>query len=139
MERRGGVSVNKEVEWRQWYGGLFKLTPPCVPLYYCLHSTSLFKTYPPLRSTIPLSPFYFFIYTYPPPAFHYTIFSFLLLYLKLTPPCVPLNHCHHSTSFFKLTPSPCVPLYYCLHSTSLFKLTPPCVPLYHFSPFYFCI
>ena len=34
--------------------------PPCVPLYHCLHSTSLFKL-PPLRSTIPLSPFYFFI------------------------------------------------------------------------------
>ena len=32
--------------------------PPCVPLYHCLHSTSLFKL-PPLRSTKPLSPFYF--------------------------------------------------------------------------------
>ena len=33
---------------------------PRVPLYHCLHSTSLFKL-PPLRSTKPLSPFYFFI------------------------------------------------------------------------------
>ena len=35
-------------------------THPCVPLNYCLHFTSLFKL-PPLRSTKPLSPFYFFI------------------------------------------------------------------------------
>ena len=39
---------------------LFKL-PPCLPLYHCLHSISKKKTSPPLRSTIPLSPFYFFI------------------------------------------------------------------------------
>ena len=36
-------------------------SPPCVPLIHCLHSTSSFKLPPPLRSTIPLSPFYFFI------------------------------------------------------------------------------
>ena len=34
--------------------------PPCVPLNHCLHSTSLCKL-PPLRSTKPLSPFWFFI------------------------------------------------------------------------------
>ena len=40
--------------------------PPCVPPYNCLHSTSLFKL--------------------PPPAFHYTIVSILLLYLNFPPP-----------------------------------------------------
>ena len=72
--------------------------PPCVPLYHCLHSTSLFK---------------------------------------LPPPCVPLNHCLHSTSLFKLPP-PCVPLNHCHHYTSLFKLPPlrSTIPL---SPFYFFI
>ena len=39
--------------------------PPCVPPYNCLHSTSLFKL--------------------PPPAFHYTIVSILLLYLNFPP------------------------------------------------------
>ena len=120
---------------------LFKLFPPCVPLKHCLHSTSsfnafhyfmdsillLYLNFPPLLSTIPLSPFYFFIWT--------------------SPPCVPLNHCLHSTSLSKLPPlrstkplspfyffistsPPCVPLYHGLHSTSLFKL-PPGVPPYN--------
>ena len=39
---------------------LFKLFPPCVSLNHCLRSTSLFKL-PPLRSTTPWTPFYFFI------------------------------------------------------------------------------
>ena len=46
----------------------------------CLHSTSVLK-YPPLRSTKPLSPVYFFIES---------------------SPRVPLYHCLHSTSLFKL-------------------------------------
>ena len=67
--------------------------------------------------------------TLTPPAFHHTIVSILLLYLNF-PPCVPLYHCLHSTSLFKLPP-PCVPLYHCLRSISSFKLHPPRVPLYH--------
>ena len=98
------------------YTSLCKLPPPCVPLNHCLHSTSLFKL-PPLRSTKPWSPFYFFISTSPPPAFHQTMVSILLLYLNF-PPCVPLNHSLHSTSLFKLSP---------LHSTK------------PWSPFYFFI
>ena len=63
----------------------------------------LYLNFSPLRSTIPWSPFYFFILT--------------------SPPCVPLYNGLHSTSLFKLPP--CVPLNHCLQSTSLFQLPPP--------------
>ena len=63
----------------------------------------LYVNFPPLRSTKPLSPFDFFIYTPPPrvppynglhptslfkltpPAFHYTMVSILLPYLNFPP------------------------------------------------------
>ena len=64
-----------------------------------------------------------------PPAFHQTMVSILLLYLN-HPPFVPLNHCIHSTSLFKLPP-PCVPSNHGLHSTCLFQRSSPCVPLNH--------
>ena len=95
--------------------------PPCVPLYHGLHSTSLFKLTPSLRSTKQWYPFYFLIET-SPPTFHQTMVSIPLLSLNF-PPCVPLNHCLHSTLYLNFPP--CVPLNHCFHSTALVKLPPP--------------
>ena len=96
LRTKGGLRDFNRLKGGGPWGPL--LDPPCVPLYHCLHSTSLFKL--------------------PPPAFHSTFVSILLLYLNFLP-CVPLNHC--------------------LHSTSLFKLPPPLRSNQPLSPFYFFI
>ena len=62
---------------------LYLHTPPCVPQYNGLHSTSLFK----LPPCVPLN--------------HCLLSTSLF---KLPPPCVPPNHGLHSTSLFKLPP-----------------------------------
>ena len=102
-----------------------------------VHTTTLRLALNVRRATKPLSPFYFFIYTCPAPAFHQTIVSILLLYLNFPllrstkpvsilllylnfPSCVPPSHDLHSTSLFKFAP----PAFHqtSLHSTSLSKL-----------------
>ena len=134
---------------------LYLHSPPCVPPYNGLHSTSLFTLPPcvPLNHCLHSTSWF----ELPPPAFHYTMVSIPLLYLNF-PPCVPLRHCLHSTSLLKLflplrstkTWSPFYflistspPLrfhwYHGLHSTSLFKLPPPLRSTKPWSPFYFFI
>ena len=101
---------------------LFQLIPHCVPLYHGLHSSSSLFTLAPLRYTKPWSPLYFFIHTFPPPAFHYAMVSILLLYLNFPPlrSTIPWSPFY----FFISTSHPCIPPYHGLHSTSLFKLPP---------------
>ena len=89
------------IPWSPFYF-FISTSPPCVPLYHGLHSTSLFKLTPSLRSTKQWYPFYFLIET-SPPTFHQTMVSIPLLSLNF-PPCVPLNHCLHSTLYLNFPP-----------------------------------
>ena len=59
--------------------------------------------YPVTCDPIIRSPATLSLYLHSTPAFHHTMVSILLLYLSF-PPCVPLNHCLHFTSLFKLPP-----------------------------------
>ena len=93
--------LRSTIPWSPFYF-FISTSPPCVPLYHGLHSTSLFKLTPSLRSTKQWYPFYFLIET-SPPTFHQTMVSIPLLSLNF-PPCVPLNHCLHSTLYLNFLP-----------------------------------
>ena len=114
-------------------------SPPYVPPYNGLHSTSLFKLHLPAFHHTVL--YILLLYLNFPPAFHHTMVSIFLVCFNF-PPCAPPYNGLRSASLFKLCPpkfhhtmvyihlnfpplGPCVPPYNGLPSTSLFKLSLP--------------